>query len=119
MPRQEQEFRDRTKLFALRILKLYRVLPKTADAQAIGKLIRSGTSVAANHRAACRGRSHQEFAAKIGIVVEEADEALFWLELLAESGVINTERLSDLMQEAKELTGIFTATYHTAKKNQH
>jgi four helix bundle protein len=72
-----------------------------------------------NHRAACRGRSHQEFAAKIGIVVEEADETLFWLQLLAESGVINTERLSDLMQEAKELTGIFTATYHTAKKNQH
>jgi four helix bundle protein len=74
----EQDFRDRTKRFALRILRLYRYLPHSADAQAIGReLIRSGTSVAAIHRAASRARSKREFAAKLGVVVEEADESLF------------------------------------------
>jgi four helix bundle protein len=75
-------------------------------------------SCAANHRAACRARSLQEFAAKIGIVVEEADETLFWLELLSDSGLMSPNRLSDLIKEAKELTAVFTTTYHTAKRNQ-
>ncbi len=69
----------------------------------------------ANHRAACRARSRQEFAAKVGIVVEEADETLFWLELLGETGLIEPDRLIELVKEASELTAIFTASYHTAK----
>ncbi|HVZ18741.1 MAG TPA: four helix bundle protein [Terriglobales bacterium] len=90
----QQELRDRTKTFALRVMKLYRVLPQASDIQIVGKqLLRSGTSVAANHRAAARGRSRQEFAAKIGIVREEADESLFWLELLRDSGLVRAELL--------------------------
>lgn len=105
------ELRDRTKSFALRIVKLYRSLPKTADAQVIGKqLLRSGTSVAANYRASCRARSRVEFAARIGVVVEEADETGFWLEMLSDSGIVRATLLAQLLQESKELTAIFTAT---------
>jgi four helix bundle protein len=76
-----EELRDRTKKFAVRIVKTYRSLPNTADSQVIGKqLLRCGTSVAANYRAACRSRSRAEWIAKIGLVVEEADETVFWLE---------------------------------------
>jgi len=118
MPTRQQELRDRTKKFALRILRLYKTLPFAADAQVLGKqLIRSGTSVAANYRAACRARSRQEFAAKIGIVVEEADETVFWLELLLDSGLVKPERLSELLTEAREITAIFTAAYSTSRAN--
>ena len=111
----QQELRDRTKNFALRVMRLYRSLPNAADIQVIGKqLLRSGTSVAANHRAAARGRSRREFAAKIGVVREEADESLFWLELLRDSGLVKPELLESLLQEAKELTAIFTTSYQTA-----
>ena len=83
-----EELRARTKDFAIRIVRLYRALPKSTDAQVLGKqLLRSGTSVAANYRAACRGRSRAEWLAKIGIVVEEADETFFWLEMLSECGI--------------------------------
>jgi len=117
MPLPQQELRDRTKVFALRVMRLYRALPHAPDIQVVGKqLLRSGTSVAANHRAAARGRSRQEFAAKIGIVREEADESLFWLELLRDSGFVKPELLEGLLQEAKELTAIFTTSYETAKR---
>ena len=80
------ELRARTKSFALRVVKLYRSLPRSADARVMGKqLLRCGTSVAANYRGACRARSRAEFAARIGIVAEEADESGFWLEMLAEA----------------------------------
>ena len=119
MATRQQELRDRTKKFALEILRLYRLLPYRADAYVLGKqLIRSGTSVAANYRAACRGRSKREFIAKIGIVVEEADETVFWLELLQESGLVNAEAFSGVLKEARELTAIFTASYLTSRANR-
>ena len=78
-----EQLRERTKLFAIRIVRLFRALQKTAEGRVLGRqLLRSGTGVAANYRAACRARSRPEFIAKIGIVVEEADETVFWLELL-------------------------------------
>ncbi len=108
MKDQRIEFRDqfklRTKQFALRVIKLYQALPKTSEAQILGKqLLRSATSVAANYRAACRARSNKEFFAKLSIVVEEADETLFWLELLTEAEIVKTEKLITLMQEATEI----------------
>ncbi len=108
--------RDRTKQFAIRIVKLYRSLPRSADAYVMGKqLLRSGTAVAANYRAACRARSKAEFIAKIGIVVEEADETVFWLELLVETGVIMRARMESLLAEANELVRIFSASQQTAR----
>jgi len=79
------------------------------------QLLRCGTSVAANYRAACRGRSRAEFAAKLGVVVEEADESMLWLELLADSDVVRRERLKPLLAEARELTALFTASQHTTR----
>jgi four helix bundle protein len=79
------------------------------------QLLRSGTSVAANYRAACRARSRPEFAAKLGIVVEEADESMLWLELLVDSGVVKHELLDPLQAEAKELTALFTASRQTTR----
>jgi len=109
----------RTKQFALRVIKLVEALPKNKIGDVLGKqLLRSATSVAANYRAACRARSKADFISKIAIVEEEADESLFWLELIAESGLMNTARLKDLTKEADELTAIFTATGKTAKQNR-
>ena len=116
MPSQPEQLRGRTKTFALRIIKLFRSLPNKPDAQVLGKqLLRCGTSVAANYRAVCRARSKAEFIAKVGIVVEEADEAVLWLELLAESDVIPAGRTEALLAEARELTAIFTASQRTAR----
>ena len=112
-----EELRDRTKAFAIRIVKLYRLLPRTADSQVVGKqLLRCGTSVAANYRAASRGRSRAEWIAKFGLVVEEADETVFWLEMLSDCGIVSTQRCEDILKEARELSAIFTATQHTAKR---
>jgi four helix bundle protein len=111
-----QELRTRTKKFALRIIRLYRSLPYRSDAQVIGKqILRSGTSVGANYRAAGRARSRAEFASKLGIVVEEVDETVYWLELLTESGIVPAEKLSGLDAEARELTAIFTRAQQTAR----
>jgi len=110
------DLRLRTKQFALRILRLYRLLPARDEARILGKqVLRSGTSVGANYRAACRARSKAEFISKIGIVLEEADETVFWLELLLESGIVNHENLDDLLREADELTAIFVSSLRTAK----
>jgi four helix bundle protein len=114
-----EELKLRTKQFALRVIKLVETLPKNKIGDGLGKqLRRSATSVDANYRAACRARSKADFISKIAIVEEEADESLFWLELIAESGLMNTERLKDLTKEADELTAIFTATGKTAKQNR-
>src|SRR5437868_8086603 len=111
--------KDRTKKFALRIIKLVGALPKTTSGRAVAnQLVRSGTSIGANYRAVCRARSRAEFIAKIGIVVEEADETVFWLELLAESGLVRRERLEDLKEEANELLAIFSASQLTAKRKR-
>jgi four helix bundle protein len=113
-----EELRRRTKQFAVRVVKLYRSLPFSADAQVLGKqLLRSATSVAANYRAACRGRSRAEWIAKIGLVVEEADESCFWLEMLSDCDILPPARLKDLQQEANELTKLFTASQRTARKS--
>lgn len=88
-----EQLRNRTKQFVIRIVKLFRALPKTDEARVLGKqVLRSGTSVAANYRAVCRARSKAEFISKMGIVVEEADETLFWLELLVETNIVTAER---------------------------
>jgi four helix bundle protein len=113
-----EALKKRTKQFALRPIKLVEALPATRTANVIGnELLRSGTSVGANYRAACRGRTKPDFASKIGIVIEEADESLFWMELLTEAGIVPEDCLSALLQEADELVAIFTASAVTAKKN--
>jgi len=109
------ELKARTKRFALRIIKLVGSLPRGLAADIIGRqLLRSGISVGANYRAACRARSRPEFASRLAVAEEEADETLYWLELLAESGLVRVERLRDLMEEADELVAIFTASRKTA-----
>jgi len=111
-----KDLKQRTRQFALRIIRLYRSLPRTEESHILGKqLLRSGTSVGANYRAACRARSKAEFIAKLGIVLEESDETIFWLELLKEAGVGNSESLQPLIKEADELTSIFVASLRTAK----
>ena len=113
-------FKRRTKDFALRSIRLFQALPRPLDAQILGKqLLRSATSVGANYRAACRARSDAEFVAKIGVALEEADESLFWIELLEESGIMSANRLSNLKQEADELTAILATIRKTAYKKKY
>lgn len=98
-------------------MKLFRSLSRSPEGYVLGKqLLRSGTSVAANYRAACRARSRSEFIARIGIVAEEADESVLWIELLVDAEITKKELLSALLAEAKELTAIFTASRETAKR---
>lgn len=112
------ELRTRTKLFALRIIRLYRALPHTGDAEVLGKqLLRSGTSIGANYRAACIARSRKEFMSKLGIVVEEADETVYWLELIVESGIMTLKKCTDILQEAIELAKIMSVARSTVRKN--
>jgi four helix bundle protein len=114
----KEELKKRTKQFALMIIKLVDELPTTKAGNTIGnQIIRSGTSVASNYRAACRARSNADFISKITIVEEESDETLFWLELIADADLIKKEKLTDLLKEADELTAIFTASGKTARKN--
>ena len=114
---QHLALRDRTKQFALRILKVCSSLPNSEAARAISRqLLRSATSVAANYRAVGRGRSQAEFVAKMGIVVEEADESVFWLELLVDGGIVTKSRLDGLITEANELVSIFVASQKTARR---
>jgi four helix bundle protein len=113
------ELLARTKRVSLEILKLVDHLPRTMSERAIGsQLVRCGTSVGANYRAACRSRSRAEFAAKLGIVAEEADETVYWLELLRDRNVLSKEELSELLREANELTAIFTAGRRSSSGNQ-
>jgi len=114
-----EQLRDRTKRFANRIIRLFRALPSKPEAQVIGRqLLRAGTSVGANYRAACRGRSRPDFISKLGIVAEEADETIYWLELLAENGIMPQRRLEGLLKEAHELTAIFTASLETSRSHK-
>ena len=110
------ELKLRTKKFALRIVKVFQALPRSEDARTLGEqLLRSGTSVAANYRAVCRSRSKAEFLARLGVVVEEIDETVFWLELLVESGIITPVRMGNLQREANELCAIFVSSQLTAR----
>ncbi|HMF90058.1 MAG TPA: four helix bundle protein [Candidatus Angelobacter sp.] len=117
MSSQSEQLRERTKAFALRIVKLFRSLPRATEAQVIGKqLLRSGTSVAANYRGACRARSRAEFVSKLGVVLEEVDESVLWIEMLIDAGIVKKARLDQLLSEARQLTAIFTASRQTAKQ---
>ncbi|MCF7788190.1 MAG: four helix bundle protein [Prosthecobacter sp.] len=112
------DLKQRTKNFALRVIKLVESLPKTRTSDVLGKqLIRSGTSVGANFRAACRGRSPAEFQAKMGIVEEEADECCYWIELLTESNQIKSSRTVELLKEAGEITAIAVASIKTSRQH--
>lgn len=116
----KQEMLSRTKRYAIRIIKLVAALPKNMVAQELGRqLLRSGTSVGANYRAAHRARSTAEFIAKMGIVEEEADESGYWLELITETGCIKPSRLRDLMQETEELLKIVVATIRSKKRGKN
>jgi four helix bundle protein len=117
--RNEPDLKKRTKAFALRILKLVDVLRKTTAGRALAsQIVRSGTSVAANYRAACRARSTADFIAKMGIVEEEGDETLFWLELLEESELVSATKLAAIKQEGNELIAITIASIKTARRNR-
>ena len=116
---QAKQLQDRTKKFAVRVIKAFARLPKNEATRIIGRqFLRSGTSLAANYRASCRARSGADFTSKISIVGEEADETLFWFEVLIESGLIAAKVVESLMQEREELLKIFSASLATAKRNR-
>jgi four helix bundle protein len=112
------ELKERAKQFALRMMRLVDALPNSAKGRAIAnQLIRSGISVAANYRAACRGRSRAEFIAKIGVVEEEADETALWLELIIADKLLTEKKVQPLLTEANELVAIMAASYMSARRN--
>lgn len=114
-----EELKIRTKKFALAVIKIVESLSKSKVVDVIGyQLLKSSTSVGANYRAACRARSQADFISKITIVEEEADESIYWLELLYEAELIKKEVVVNLIKEANELTAIFTASGKTAKRNK-
>jgi four helix bundle protein len=115
----EHELLERTKQFALRLFKLVGALPQTIQGKAVAsQLIRSGTSVAANYRAACRARSKPEFIAKLGVVEEEADESAFWLELIIETHLLSAGKVKPLLIEAGEIVAMMASSKKTAAKSQ-
>lgn len=112
-----QDLKERTKQFALRVMRLVDALPNTPKGRAIAsQLVRSGTSVAANYRAACRGRSKAEFIAKVGIAEEEADETVLWLELIIDDKLLPEKKVAPLLKEANEVTAIMAASYISASR---
>ena len=114
-----EELKQRTKAFGLSVIKLVDQLPRTRSANVIGnQLVRSATSVGANYRAACRARSKAEFAAKLGIVEEEADESAYWIEILIEAGMAPQNRVTEMLREANELVAIVVASLNTVKKTR-
>jgi len=111
-----EQLRERAKQFALRKINLVRALPKTEKARLMGRqLLRSGTSIASNYRAVCRARSKAEFISKMGTVVEETDETVFWLELLIDAKIMKKDKMTSILQEANELLAIFAASQNSAK----
>ncbi len=112
-----EDLKERTKQFSLRVFKLITALPASLPGKTIGgQLLRAGTSVGSNYRAACRGRSRAEFVAKLGIVEEEADESAFWLELIIETALLKSSLVQPLLDEANELTRMMAASRITASK---
>jgi four helix bundle protein len=113
------DLRERTTVFALRVIRMYAALPKSAMAQVLGKqVLRSGTSVGAQYREARRSRSITEFVSKIGGALQELDETGYWMELLVGGGVLPARRLAALRKEADELAAIFFSSMRTAKKRK-
>jgi len=116
----ESELRDRTKIFALRIIKLVDALPNTTTGRVLGgQLVRSGTSTAANYRAACRARSNADFVNKISIVEEEADESSFWMELIMDSGLMSKHKVADLHDESEQLVAMMVSSRKTARRGNN
>jgi four helix bundle protein len=114
-----EELKERTKRFALRVMHLVDALPNSAKGRAIAnQLVRSGTSVAANYRAACRARSRAEFIARIGVVEEEADETALWLELIIADKILSGKKAVPLLNEANELVAIAASSYISASRNR-
>ena len=114
----KKDLKERTKNFALRIIRMYSSLPKSTEAEVLGKqVLRSGTAVGANYREASQGRSKSEFAAKVGDCLKELEETTYWFELLTEGNILPKNKLSDLVQESKELTAIFGAIIKKTKTN--
>ena len=113
------ELRQRTKTFAISVIRFCRSLPKTDEARVISwQLLRCGPAVGANYRAVCRCRSDKDFIAKLGIVIEEADETAFWLEVLVEAAIVKATATKNLDKEADELTRIFVSSRETARRNR-
>jgi len=117
MQADENDLRERTKRFGLRVLRMFSRLPKTAEAQVLGKqMLRSGTSVGANYREAYRGRSKAEFISKCGDSLRELEETAYWLELLVDGKIVPAERVSALRQECDELIAIFVTILKRSKE---
>ena len=113
------DMKRRTKSFALATVRFVETLPKTRTADVIGKqLLRCGTSVGANYRASCRAKSQADFIAKMGIVEEEADESMYWMELLVESGLVKKEEVASLSDEANQIVAIVVSSIRTAKEHR-
>jgi len=114
-----EDLKKRTKQFGLRVIRLVEALPRTQTTAVIGKqLLRCATSIGANYRAACRSKSKADFIAKLGIVEEEADESIYWLEMLVETKAVKPGSAAKLLKEAHELTAIIASSRITAKKNR-
>jgi four helix bundle protein len=112
-----EEMKARTRAFALRIIKLAESLPKTPTANTIrNQMLRCGPSVGANYRAACRAKSKPDFISKMGIVEEEADETMYWIELLIDAGLVKRARVAELLGEADEILSITVSSIKTAKE---
>jgi four helix bundle protein len=119
MTAQAVDLRTRTKQFSLRIIRLFGAVPKTIEAQVLGKqLLRSGTSVGAHYREATRARSNAEFISKLEGGLQELEETAYWLELLAEANIVKPELLVNLQEEADELTAILVTCVKNAKKKE-
>ena len=113
------DFKRRTRAFALRVIRLVRALPKSRVSEVIGRqLLRSGTSVGANYRSACRARSRADFVAKLKLVEEECDESLYWIELLIDSGEVKAELVDDLMKEGHAILALVVASIKTARSRK-
>jgi four helix bundle protein len=114
------KMKTRTKTLAVQMVKFCQTLPKTDEARVLGpQVLRSGTSVAANYRAVCRSKSQADFISKLGIVVEEADETLLWLELFEDAEICTTEKVRQLKRESDELLRIFSSALGTSKRETH
>ena len=116
---EKKELKERTKQFALKVIKVVEMLPRGRTADILGRqLVSAGTSVGANYRAACRAKSTADFISKMGIVEEEADETVYWMELLIESGLIRKDELIHLLGEADELLAITVSSIKTARESK-
>jgi four helix bundle protein len=120
MNEEAEQLKQRTKDFAIRVVRLFRALPHSDEARIFGRqVLRSATSVGANYRAVCRARSHADFVNKLGVVVEEMDETVFWLEMIRDTKLLPAPKMDGLLDEAGQLLAIFVTSQLTAKRRSH